>query len=511
VDVLNPTTPEAVTPFIPVEANDVCYWKCDERTQNNGGTETDIVSGVALTQATITLQPRYAKGPGNTPVTQTGRYLYPSVTGFTSCNMQNTATPGAAAATFQGSWTVEMYIRPVVVAGTGTIIAYQNPGELLADNYQMAFRVLGGKLSAFWENGAGVNVVVTQVAGATMVVGTDYHVAIVKDTGTGNCLFYIDGTLQDTVAYGTNANGGTAANWVFGAVSGSTDTNFTGMVKDIKISNVARNAAYIAADAALKTTTSQQPTDANTVWLWRLTAAPDVADSVGTAPLFIASTTASIPAKNAPMLGGAMGYSRHWTGGGGTPATMSGPGGNSAIQAVSTCLRGDFTFDGLFFLTPTGVASTRQMFYLLGTGETTASNLFRISVDFVSIANGFVIQMEWEQGAGVNVTFNSPNNTITYAEACAWGTYIAITQTSSGANTVINIYVNGTLRATSGSLVRFDGVSTVSDMTLNLCGEGTTLFAGMAQAVRLKNVALSSLQIAQVYQHYLGLFAQRLP
>lgn len=508
MEVTNPSTPEAVTPFIPVAADDVCYWYCDEETQNHGGTETDVVAGLVFTQATLSLQPRFAKGPGNSPVTQNGRFIYPDVTGFTSSYMEITANPGAAAATFQGDWTIEMYIRPAgSLTATSVILAYAGTGELQTGNIQMTFGQVNGKLRTSWEFNAGTDVVTTQVAGATLAIDTDYHVAMVK-SGT-NMLFYINGTLQDTVAFANQPNGGSLATWLFGAVSGVGTAAFSGMVKDIKISNVARNAAYIAADAALMTTTSTQPVDANTVWLWRMAAIPDVVDYVGTAPLFVASTTASIPAKNAPMLGGALGYSRHWTEGAGTPTTMSGPGGY-AVKTVAAALRGNCTIDGLFFITPTGVAAARQFFYLLGSGETTASNFFRCSVDFVSIANGYVIGVEWEQGAGVNVSFTTPNNTITYAEACAWGTYIAITKTVTGGNCVINVYVNGTLRATSGSLTNFDGVATVADMTLSLCGEGTSKFAGMAQAVRLKNTVLSGTQVAAVYARYLGLFATRL-
>src|SRR5688572_11573576 len=144
MQVTNPTTPESITPFIPVAADDVCYWYCDEETQNHGSPATDIVSGVVLAQSNLALQPRYARGPSTTNISN-GRYLYPTVTGFTSSYLECTTDPGAAAALFQtGFWTIEMFIRPAVVAGTTTIISYQAAGETQATNYQMSCSIVAG-------------------------------------------------------------------------------------------------------------------------------------------------------------------------------------------------------------------------------------------------------------------------------------------------------------------------------------------------------------------------------
>lgn len=472
------------------DSDTYALWKFDESTASNWLTISDIgTAGVNLTGGTIANTPRPAPGP----VTS----VYSRLCSAVRNGAQNTSNAGAAATTYQGSWTFEAYIF-VNALGTNDLYSYGASGESLATNIQMSISITaGGKIQAYWEYGAGgSDQTVIQVAGSAITAGSWFHIAVAKDSVAKNVLFYINGTLQDTVAYVNEAAGGTSATHFLASrvASGAT---FVGRVCDIRISNIVRDAATIAADAALISTTCQQPNDANTYILWRMQEAADAVDAAGRLPLTISATAADVVISS-PLVNPQTGYSKTFLTSNGS-MLLPGVGSTGStvddwVTSLCTVLRGDFSME--MWIYPPVTGTTRGIFYLNATGESVATNLMGATLLLSGV--NYTLKFDWETGAGVNQTYTTGNLfTISQLELGA-GIHLAFTKTVTAGNLVWRTYVNGALVDTSGSITNFDGTGAVDESFLIGDYAGST-FLGTIDDVRLSSIARDASAILATY------------
>lgn len=169
----------------------------------------------------------------------------------------NTLAPRAA---LLGDWTVEAAVRwDSGMGATGDILTYSglNSG-VSTENTLMSMSVSNaGRLSAAWENGAGVSKSFTAPTGApTLASGIVYAVAAVKKNVGGvldqQVSLYLNGVLigQSEVAL-TNADGGSSADMRFsvGRVPAASVNPFKGLIDVVRLSSVARTGAVIQAGA----------------------------------------------------------------------------------------------------------------------------------------------------------------------------------------------------------------------------------------------------------------------
>ena len=473
----------------PLDASTYALWRMDETTMYNWFSCVDSGSGArTLGPGTFSSSPRPSAGP----TTQTISRLVGSRIG---AGAQKTTNAGECAATFQGDWTFECYAYFDSLASVPTLYSYGTPGALSTQNNQIGCQVTAaGKLQTTWEAGGGVAKVTTQVAGGTIVVGTWYHLAYVK-SGT-NVLFYINGALQDTVAYPANADGGSLATHYLGSFLASSG-QVNGRMIDVRISNVVRDAATIAADAALITTTCQQPLDASTYILWRLNEAPDCIDAAGHLPLSVVSdaVTSWIAA---PLVNPTTGRGKSIYNVGG--AFMLDTCGVSTITedwatALATVLRGSCTLEVWIYPTTTG--STRTLFYFFGTGELIAANFFRVSMTTSGV--DFTLTLFWETGAGVDNTYTTGALFSQSDLVAAGGLHLAVVKTVTAGTFVLTTYVNGVLKDTSGAQTNYDGTG-ATDSQLTVGVAATTLnWIGIMDDMRLSSVARSATEVLSDY------------
>lgn len=172
-------------------------------------------------------------------------------------NAQDLAALGGAA-----EWTVEAIVRPDAFTAVEHAILTIGGGITdvsSASNFQICcFLTNAGKMAHFAESGAGVNRYTYQVAGASLVAGTIYRLAWVKRGA--NYEFWINGVLQDAVAYPAAPDGGSSAYWIVGdnASSGGT-APFDGVIQEIYVSRRALTAAEILSRATAAASTGEFP------------------------------------------------------------------------------------------------------------------------------------------------------------------------------------------------------------------------------------------------------------
>lgn len=138
------------------------------------------------------------------------RQFTPGTTSLVS-GTANTTLEGALKSTY----TAEAFVRVNSLAATMHICAYTALGETSATNTLIQWSInTSGRMVVFTESGAGVNQTITQSTGAQMVADTWYYVAITQDATNVN--FYINGNLEQAVAKGTLATGGTTGTLYIG-------------------------------------------------------------------------------------------------------------------------------------------------------------------------------------------------------------------------------------------------------------------------------------------------------
>ncbi len=141
-----------------------------------------------------------------------------------------------------------------LVANDNVFIACGALGEVgVPDNTFYSFNYNGAgantnKLRMFWEYGAGVNEVVVSNVTTTLVAGTWYHLAAIRDVTNGVVRFFIDGIQLGTdVAYINAAAGGTLTTLNIGESQDLTTRDIDGDFDEIRISNSVRSPEWIQA------------------------------------------------------------------------------------------------------------------------------------------------------------------------------------------------------------------------------------------------------------------------
>jgi hypothetical protein len=482
-----------------LDASTYALWRFDESTLPQFLTITDSGPSAAhLTGGTVTTTPRVAPGP------VAGTYSREVVSSSYNGPINN-ASPGAATAMFQAAdWTVEAYIYlDALPSSEGAIYCYGAAGETQAANVQCSFLVVStGKLRTRWESGAGVDRVTTQVAGGALVAGTWYHVAAVK-TG-GNVLFYIDGVLQDTVAYAANADGGGSAyHFGFGTEIGT--VVIPGRIAGIRISSAALSGATIAADAALISTTCDMGVIASTAFYWKCQeAVADSNDAAGRLPIScVSSGTTELVCS--PLVNPNTGYSRAFTNASGTQQILAVAGATAVpgwATNLCTVLRGECTFE--FWVFPLLANQTAGIFFLDGgAGVRPALNYFSIQLQCTS--DNFNIRYQYETGGGPTVVTYDTGTIFTAAQVLSGdGVHIGCVKTTSAGSAIYKTYLNGVLIETSAAKTQYDGTGS-TDMTLTI-GDfvGSTFLRGRIDDFRISNVARSTADILATYTRGAG-------
>ncbi|HCD36748.1 MAG TPA: hypothetical protein DEQ23_06970, partial [Chlorobium sp.] len=135
----------------------------------------------------------------------------------------------------------------LVLQGLGNIDNTQSSNNIL-----YLFRINTDKtLNVFWEYGTGTNVTLTSTIAASVNAGEWHHYSFVRDAANKTLTFLVDGVkLGEAISYSSNPVGGDSTPLIIGAEyqdSGAVVSEFKGMIDDVRIWNVARSAADIAA------------------------------------------------------------------------------------------------------------------------------------------------------------------------------------------------------------------------------------------------------------------------
>lgn len=306
-------------------------------------------------------------------------------------------TAAIATALKTNAWTLEGFVKLNSVAASNYVFGYLAVGETEATNALIQIIIdTSGKLTCFWEYGAGNNVLATQVAGVGMSAGTAYHFAIRKRLAGANYWvdFFINGVLQDSIDTGTNnATGGTTSALTLG---GDGTAVFNGQMRSIRLSSVARSDVEIAASAALAT--RMHATDASTTAHWRLDEAPELED-LGPHGVHLMLNTAAAPFTKPAAIVEDAGFSRSAA--------------SSSVNIFATSfVRPDVVPDLL------GELTFRAAVYMPSTLSSAASiwawgNNIGLETEDINFLFAFQINADrtmtvsWEHGAGDNNIFTS--------------------------------------------------------------------------------------------------------
>jgi len=468
-----------------LDANTLFLWHFDEATGGDYLNLADAATGArTLTAASITVAPKITNGKNG--------LRYARICDGVEDVMTRAGDAASRTLLQSAAWTVEMFIRvdafPASLAGA---IGYGKSGDLLADNVQMNFSFTPtGKLDIRWENGAGVDIIMTQAAGGALALDTWMHAAAVKSGG--NILFYLDGVLQDTVAYPSEPDGGTdaAVSWRFGANINNVSTLFGAFAaKSIRISDIARSAATIAADAALLNTTMTHPVDANTFICWQCNEAPDAIDESARG-MHLAANSAGVTHGEPGLIGA--GKSKFFNG----SAQLQAPQENDPnAEVVRQSILADCTFECWFRVLDNN-AAIRGIFSFgdPAAADIEANNIYAAEYQ---VATPRSVATRWEQGAGVDVNF-APGTLVPANEEFGKH-YLAITKDTTGGTAVVEIYLDGVLFFTSGALTNFTGGTGVDNYLRLGLGQSNAAWAGQMDEIRWSNVKRSAAEILAAY------------
>ncbi|MDP1799819.1 MAG: DUF2341 domain-containing protein, partial [Bacteroidota bacterium] len=165
-------------------------------------------------------------------------------------------SPNAAVQT-NGDVTLETWVNFETVQLTANDNVFISCGALgevgVPDNLFYLFNYNGAgaltnRLRMFWEYGAGVNESIVSNATTTLVAGTWYHLATVRDITNGVVNFYVDGIqLGTAVAYTNAPAGGTLTTLSIGESQDNAIRDIDSDFDEIRISNSVRTPEWIQA------------------------------------------------------------------------------------------------------------------------------------------------------------------------------------------------------------------------------------------------------------------------
>lgn len=390
-------------------------------------------------------------------------------------------------ATFTGSYSIEMWFSPAEAITPMVLFAYVGDiaSETSANNYLTRLIMnSSGRLESYWESGSGVDRVFAQTTGTQLAINTWYHLAMTVDNSGASSVvrFYINGSIVATSGNITKASGGTSGTWRLGGVA---DNTCRGSMKDVRISNVRRSDSEVAASAAL-TVTYQHPIDANTVCLWRLQEAPDAIDQtaygyhlrkVGPGAISIVDPLApdSIRARS---FSSSSYYTGHW-----------------GYGVLSTTFTGDWAFEA-WCKFDSGYTSAINTLFAWWGNATEAAETNGVLLDLQTNRR---LRVLLESGLGVDT--DKPM-TSDYFSSTAEGEsvhHIAVVfYESSPGNYAIEFYKDGVLIQTLTSTAELTS-SIQSWLNIGTNSDGTNVFAGRMDDVKISNVRRTASEVAYNY------------
>jgi hypothetical protein len=246
------------------------------------------------------------------------------------------ASPGTLAATFQGQWTIKLFIRVDSLAAKRCIYAYAADGESTATNTQASLLInTDGTLEVLTEDGAlGDNRVHTSTAALT--VGALAMVHVVK-TAT-HYRFYLNGVFIGQVAIIAQPTGGTSCIHNLGRNLPTATQRFVGAMRSVMIRSVAESDADITAQIPLLGSASVDGTllftdTTNVVAHWVGDEAPDAKDECERGMHLCQSSSGSDLVAGVPFLAPDEPGMKYWSSG--APAELVAPGNHLATTTAS--------------------------------------------------------------------------------------------------------------------------------------------------------------------------------
>lgn len=422
-------------------------------------------------------------GPGAVVSTRRARYF----NGTT--HYGNRAGDATSRTTLQGNWTMEAWVK-MAGAGRRYIFAYGGGNDTQVQNHQGAVSVEGsGHLRTLHEAGAGVDEIALQSTGTTVPNDVWTHVAVVKN-GL-NFRFFVGGVFQEQVAVANQPDGGTdaAVQWYIGQ-SASGTSFFSGYMRSLRISNVARADVDVAASAARAN--FDHANDGSTFLLLELNEAPDALDESTTA-MHLRRSVGSGPITSEGLAEDG-GLSRVFDG----TFELQGIHGNATVHpataAIRTALLGSCTVEA--WIRPHQgfeLVGARGWFLFGDPGPEDEPNNF-IGVELES---DMEIRAYMEHGAGLDSIFSVASGLGVGARFRRM--HVALVKTVTGADAVIKLYVNGVLKGTSGTLTNFTG-STLGYLRIGAGPLEADEWIGELDDIRISNVARSDADILDSYR-----------
>jgi len=478
------------------DANTVALWRLDETVSaadsGDYAASPAVVSGTYdLAQATFANRPLIQGGP-NPDGTQYSRWF--DGNSYFMSNAADASLRSVATA----SYTIEAWIYwEGFTAGSpfATIfsLAGLSASETEAENALAALRLTGtGELFVFWEYSTGTNAEFTDTV-TTLSKRQWHHVAVVVTIGaTAAVDFYVDGSFSDgTTGLTVATGGGNATLWIGATNDAGSPTNiFNGAISDIRLSNTAKSSGEIAADAA----SYQHSVDGSTYEIWRLNEAPEAValSNMSCAPHMNPANGTSVPDVVSSLIGGD-GRARFSNAAAGEYLACP------RREDIRAILQGEWTFEGWFQKKDAQALASWFMIGYGAIGETQGANS-QISI-FTDASNH--INVGWESGAGTNIGGTPSTATVWETANGQERHHIAVVKELVGGSTYsTHLYLNGSFVETldTGLSAPDGGDAENVTFAIGAFGDGTQVFSGRYDDVRLSDVARSAAEILESYR-----------
>ena len=130
------------------------------------------------------------------------------------------------------------------------LVGTTGKGNSKASNTSYLFHIDGKKkLNLIWESGnGGTQSTMLSTAAANVNANEWHHYVSVRDDAVKKVTFYVDGVkLGNSVSYTNAATDGAGTDFQIGAAADSKNSDFTGRMDEIRISNSVRSSSWIAA------------------------------------------------------------------------------------------------------------------------------------------------------------------------------------------------------------------------------------------------------------------------
>lgn len=434
------------------------------------------------------------------------RPLGPTISGFRK--FARIWTPGTSSvlvassnttleSALKSTYTAEAFVRVFSLASAQSMCAYTASGETLATNTLFQWIITtAGRMQVFTENGAGVNQTISQSSGAQMVTGTWYYIAVTQDATNVN--FYINGNLEQSVAKGTLATGGTSGNFYLGSNQdlANATSPFNGCMANFKITAGAKSGAAIAAAYAQYVADFELTTDSALIHYKMTDRADTIYDSLDKIHIWPTTTLSFLHRSGSLIDDDGGGFYNNASQTFGYAADNTTPGSDAVnVELLRQAFIGStgWTFSGWFKIATTTVGDRINGLFCFGDPgvDTEAQNFCSAEI----AANGAITFFS-EHGAGVN---DPATTTYTLGSLYKKRNHIAIRRNavSAGKHTV-DVFVNGVLVETLTNITTYTGGTTASLRLLS--GSSEVAFIGSADDICFADVPRTDAEILENYR-----------